>query len=97
MAETPTQTARRRQEERRSFSVRGAKPIVAAQEGALRRGYTSTPMPEQKVRPARAPGEPMAPRQEPVSADVLGGAADDPSLEIVVGPTGEITRRRRKE
>ena len=60
----------------------------------MRRGYTSVPMPGPRVRPAQAPGEPMRPRQEP-SAEAMGGAQDDPNIEIIVGPDGKIVRRRR--
>ena len=96
MPETPAQTARRRSEERRSFTVRGARPVAAAQESALKQGFTRAPMPAAKVRPARSPDAPMAPRQEPVSAEAMGGARHDPNVEITVGPDG-VVRRRRKE
>jgi hypothetical protein len=31
----------------------------------------------------------------PATADAMGGAKDDPNLEITVGPDGKVVRRRR--
>lgn len=99
MAETPSQTAKRRALERRSLTGAGAREVAAEQESALRRGYSSHPMPAPRMRPLTAPDEPLRPRQDapgPLSAADLGGAKDDPNLEITVGPTGEIVRRRKE-
>lgn len=98
MPETPAQTARRRERERRSFTVEGTRDIARAQESALRQGFARGTEPAPPLRRMAEP-QPQAPPAVPppaATARELGGAEDDPNLEITVGPTGEITRRRRQ-
>lgn len=97
MPETPTQTARRRQQERRSFTVRGAQDIARTQENLLRQGYVRGAEPAPPARQVGPRAEPEAYRPpSPVTSRDLGGAEDDPNVEITIGPNGEIVRRRRQ-
>lgn len=95
MAETKIQTAKRRALDRRSHTMAGAKMIGAEQESALRRGYTSTPMPPSKARPTYHEPTPQVAPGPPATADAMGGSKDDPNIEITVGPDGKVVRRRR--
>lgn len=95
MAETKIQTARRRALERRSHTIAGAKAIGAEQESALRSGYTSKPMPPSRARPTYHDAPPQVAPGPPATADAMGGAKDDPNIEITVGPDGKVVRRRR--
>ena len=95
MAETKIQTAKRRALERRALTGAGARDVAAAQESALKKGFTSTPMPPSKPRPTYRGEEPMYAPGPPATADAMGGARDNPEVKIEIGPDGKVVRRKR--
>jgi len=96
MAETRIQTAKRRALERRALTGAGAREIAEAQESALRSGYRSAPMPPSKPRPVYRDEPPQYAPGPPATADAMGGAKNDPNIEITVGPDGKVVRRRKE-
>lgn len=95
MAETKIQTAKRRSLERRALTGAGARDIAAEQGSAFRSGYRSAPMPPSKPRPVYREAPPQVAPGPPATADAMGGAKNDPTLEITVGPDGVVRRRRK--
>ncbi len=96
MAETKIQTAKRRALERRSHTAAGVRDIARGQEDSLRAGYRSAPMPASKPRPVYRDEPPQYAPGPPATADAMGGAKDDPNVEIKVGPDGKVVRRRKE-
>lgn len=98
MAETKIQTAKRRALERRALTGAGAREVASEQEAAMnmRQGYRSMPMPPSKPRPTYRGEQPMYAPGPPATAGAMGGAKDDPNVEITVGPDGKVVRRRKE-
>lgn len=61
--------------------------------GYSRTDFTSVPPSPGSAVPKRPQGYKPGPAQ---TVDQLGGAQDNPDIEITVGPDGQVIRRRRK-
>lgn len=93
MAQTLTAAAKKRAlEERAERGVPAKAPglngeIRDKMGELLREGFGRSEMPAPKDKGYKPP--------PPTSADAMGGAKDDPNIEITVGPDGKVVRRRR--